>query len=382
VPAATGNVGLVCIVALAVTFASGGLRWDLGSRRPASMSNLKQMGLVFLMSAKEHGEYPPLTRYGGYWMVDLETIYPHYISDLSIFVNPRSDYGDELHKEMRRLSEQKPVDWDAITRLASWSYVYLPWEVRSEEEFALVAQHVSALPRDGLPVGGPLLIGDRTFMPHTRAADAVAKPLESVSPEEGRTLAEIPVMFENTVVLRDSRQGRSVLYSDGHVEFVKEGVRFPATERTQAFIGSTAPHRSDGRPFQTGDNVKVTVIIILLLAPFVVGVVLLLMLAAGRSGLFGAFTAFMLYPPVMAAASHVVDLPRHFISSGWLLLLSAVLSWALILPMYGDYIKARRARGSRSSGCLLILAWCAFWLAMFYAMVLVPSAMNMGGAFL
>jgi uncharacterized membrane-anchored protein len=77
-----------------------------------------------------------------------------------------------------------------------------------------------------------------------------------------------------------------------------------------------------------------------------------------------------------------VIMEQHPISSGWLLLLSAVLSWALILPMYGDYIKARRARGSRSSGCLLILAWCAFWLAMFYAMVLVPSAMNMGGAFL
>lgn len=376
-PRPVSQVGVLCFVSIIITFLSGGLWWNVRSSFPASMENLRQMSVVFRMYAREHGEYPPLTRYAGYWMVDLETLYPDYISDLDIFVSPRSHYDDELFDEMRRLADQEPKDWEAITRLASWSYIYLPWEVGSEEEFALVAKHISELPRDGQPLGGRLVIGDKTFMPHTRPEEAPANRAGSATPVDIQELLKNPVVFENTDVLRSRRWRTGVLGVDGSVWSPQEGTYFPATEAMRSLIDYAPPHRTDGTPFQTIFDRKKSAAVIAMSAPIALGVVLLIVAVAGRIGAFQPFAVFMLYLPYMAVASHIVYLPLYFQYSLLFIPFSAILSWILGLWMYGDCV-----RTSGSSGVGVRLPWCGYWLVMFYLMVIAPIGANMGGAYL
>ena len=64
------------------------------ARRSSCMNNLKQMGIVFKMYANEarSGAWPPVSAIPNNWIPEANTIYPEYLTDLSVLVCPSSPY--------------------------------------------------------------------------------------------------------------------------------------------------------------------------------------------------------------------------------------------------------------------------------------------------
>ncbi len=80
------------------------------SARNVCVNNLKQMGLVLKMYANESpGEkYPPVSRVRNNWIVDVNSIYPRYLNDLSILMDPDSPFANENTFRSRSSGELEP----------------------------------------------------------------------------------------------------------------------------------------------------------------------------------------------------------------------------------------------------------------------------------
>ncbi|MBI2424225.1 MAG: DUF1559 domain-containing protein [Candidatus Hydrogenedentes bacterium] len=76
-------------------------------KRATCQNNLKQLGIVLKMYANEsRGEcYPPLSPKSGNWMMDMDAVYPEYLSDLTVLKCPDSplnfDQDFTLRENMR-----------------------------------------------------------------------------------------------------------------------------------------------------------------------------------------------------------------------------------------------------------------------------------------
>lgn len=62
------------------------------SRRASCQNNLKQLGIVLKMYANESKSetFPPLSPKPGNWMMDMNAVYPEYLSDLTVLKCPGS----------------------------------------------------------------------------------------------------------------------------------------------------------------------------------------------------------------------------------------------------------------------------------------------------
>ncbi len=212
------------------------------ARRASSQNNLKQIALVMKMYANESPKelYPPLTPYEGLWMFDLETVYPEYLTDLSVLVNPSLPDSGDLVEELNRLAAQTPPDWEAMTRIAAKSYVYTGWVVKSEQDAQALERGLRKLAKadfdqDLLTPDGPLP-RQREGIERFFITD-INNPAGSAAAQ-----SEIPLMFEAAPggAFPHRQAGLNVAYMDGHVEFLKQGSAFPATE-TSVHIFSTRP---------------------------------------------------------------------------------------------------------------------------------------------
>jgi prepilin-type processing-associated H-X9-DG protein len=192
------------------------------------------MGLVFKMYAHEQdGQYPPLTPYKDVWMVDLERLYPDFITDLTVLVRQDLPDSHELMQELEQLAPESPVNWERITRIAARSYTYINWVVLNDSEAEELKLGYMRLGNEDLDTD--FRSGNRTFH-HLRDGIERVMITDINNPAASATAqSEIPVMFET--VRREphphSRRkihGYNVLYLDGHVEFVNYGERFPATK--------------------------------------------------------------------------------------------------------------------------------------------------------
>lgn len=225
-------VSVVLVVTAAAILLPALTRAREAARRPSVANTLKTWGIVFKMYAGEdpEGRFPPLTRYAGVWMPDLRCVYPEYVSDPDLFVNPRVANSRAVVEEIRLLLKTEPVDWEKITRLAAESFAYPGWVVLDDTDASRLAQQRTRLAaadydrditEDGKTLRRPRESIER-FMMNEEAGRADAVPVPS----------HIPVMFENPA--RPSRQegpeGCWVLYMDGHVEFVTPGAAFPVTD--------------------------------------------------------------------------------------------------------------------------------------------------------
>jgi|GEM_PF-685774 len=204
------------------------------ARRASSANNLKQIGLVFKMYANENeGKFPPLAPYRGVWMVDLARLYPEYVSDVTMFVNPRlPDYG-QLVEQMNRLLAKPPIDWEKVTRIAAKSYTYTNWVIQDDTEVEQLKEGYMQLAKADYDTD--LRTDDQTFYRLREGIERffitdINNPAASAMAQ-----AEVPVMFE-TVQDRETRgllqkePGYNVMYMDGHVEFIRYEEKFPATE--------------------------------------------------------------------------------------------------------------------------------------------------------
>lgn len=199
------------------------------ARRATSENNLKQLGLIMKMYASESrgGKYPPLAPYDGVWMVDLRYLYPEFVSDLSLFVDPQNPRADEIRERMNELVAEEPVDWEAVTRLAAQSYVYPGWMIRDAEELPDFVRGVRQLAK--ADYGDDIRVGDKTFMRHREGIERFLITDINNPAGSAQAQSEIPIMFER-VFRDDGGQEINVLYMDGRVESLPLGSKFPAVE--------------------------------------------------------------------------------------------------------------------------------------------------------
>jgi prepilin-type processing-associated H-X9-DG protein len=203
------------------------------ARRSSPANNLKQMGLVFKMYSTEaqRQNFPPLAPYNGVWMMDLRTIYPEYLTDPAVLVNPGQEYGFDPLKRYQELLSASPVDWEKVDRLAADSYVYFGWVVRNDADVkalaAAPAESKLDTEADFVEVDGRKLFRLREGVGKSFVEDA--NDLAALAQAQ----AEIPVMTETRPGVSG---GRNVLYLDGHVAFVARGV-FPCTSAVEQALG-------------------------------------------------------------------------------------------------------------------------------------------------
>lgn len=196
------SAALFLVVVVAVLALPAMKKAAHSNARNVCANNLKQIGLVLKMYANESpGEkYPPVSRVRNNWIIDVHSIYPKYINDLSILIDPASPFAYENTFRSRPSGELDP---DCVSGLF---YNYT----------------------------GYLLTGDAQ-------AVALLSTYESMDTLEFRSLdhsLNIPVWkksFGNSglavmwdrVPLVDSElshhapKGGNVLILDGHVEFVE-----------------------------------------------------------------------------------------------------------------------------------------------------------------
>jgi prepilin-type processing-associated H-X9-DG protein len=229
---------LLCI--MAGLLVPGLTRAREAARRATSENNLKQIGLALKMYANEsEGEkYPPLTQYDGVWMLDLEKLYPEFLSDVTVLVNPSHPQAGALREEMEAIFTATPIDYEAATRIAAKSYTYAGWVMEGEEDARLVQMARAGLGPDGLDED--IKIAGATV---PRLREGVERFLiTDINNAAGSAAAQslVPVMFE-AIESAEGQKGINVLYMDGHVEFVPLGTKFPALESVGVLFGRPDP---------------------------------------------------------------------------------------------------------------------------------------------
>lgn len=196
------------------------------SRRASNQNNLKQLGIVFKMYADESkGEkYPPIAPYPDVWMFDIRSVYPEYLTDLAVLVNPELPEAEKLTEELNELAAKKPVDWERITRIAARSYTYTAWAIQDASELKPLAEARRGL--DAAQLDGDIHVGGKTFY---RLKDGIERFFitdinNPASSSEYQSL--LPVVFDTSPRARPS--GGSILYLDGHVAFEMDHPDIPS----------------------------------------------------------------------------------------------------------------------------------------------------------
>ena len=225
----TALVGLAAVCLVAAIILPALSRAREAARRESSQNNLKQIGIALKMYACEKdGLYPPLTPVEGVWMMDLARLYPDYMNDPRVLVNPKLPDAEDVSAELVQALGQDPPDFERATRLAARSYCYLGWIVENQEDIERLVNARETLSATG-PDADLVLEGKRFVRFREEIGDAEAAP-------------GLPVAFENLDIL-DTRKppGANVLYADGHVGFVRLGQGFPVSEEVREALASPSP---------------------------------------------------------------------------------------------------------------------------------------------
>ena len=204
------------------------------ARRQSSANNLKQIGIALKMYANENnGKFPPLAPYQGVWMLDLERLYPEYLTDPLVLVNPSLPDAQETLDRLFRLLAESPVDWEEVTVLAARSYTYTNWTVQDDSEVNDLREGYMQLAK--ADYDDDLEFGDRTFYRFREGIERFMITDINNPAGSAQAQSEIPVLFETIGRkppdgLFRKTAGYNVLYMDGHVESIRYGEEFPATE--------------------------------------------------------------------------------------------------------------------------------------------------------
>ncbi len=205
------------------------------SLRASSANNLRQLGLIMKLYANESkGElFPPLASQEGVWGIDVRVLYPEFLHDPQILIDPGHPRVEELRRDMDAAMAAEPIDWDMVNRIAAESYTYIGWSATSAEALARLKEAQPQRLEGEMHLARDLedaysIYRLREGIERFYIAD-INNPAASIHVQ-----SEIPVMFET----RASRPGgRNVLYMDGRVEFVRYGEAFPATTETDNILG-------------------------------------------------------------------------------------------------------------------------------------------------
>jgi prepilin-type processing-associated H-X9-DG protein len=213
-------VGVAAIVLVVVSILLPALSRPTSGRRPADQNYLKQLGLVCKMYANENADlFPPITPYPDVWMFDLQSIYPEYLSDLSILVSPNHPNAEALQKQISALSTQQPTDWEALTRLAAQSYAYTGWATEDNVELAQLIEARRALGSEQL--SDDIVVEGKTFYRLKEGIEPHFIRDTTNATASAEAQAKIPVVISITPPPK-AADGSNVLYMDGHVTWIKD----------------------------------------------------------------------------------------------------------------------------------------------------------------
>lgn len=207
------------------------------ARRASCQNNLKIHGLVCKMYAGENrgGYFPRMSPEPGRLMYALGdgegrddgySVYPMYLNDLSVLYCP---------------SGAEAPSGDPAVDLDDHSYFYINYVIDSDESAeALADAYVTAMAAgEELPDTVPVAMGQgaagRDTIPSTREGVERLLIRDTGNPGAGAMAqSTIPVMIER--LGNHTTVGGSVLFMDGHVEFIRYPGKFPMTERTVAAL--------------------------------------------------------------------------------------------------------------------------------------------------
>lgn len=186
--------------------------------RARSQNNLKQLGLVMKMFANESRGmvYPPLTSLRGHLAMDGAVIYPEYFSDTSVYVSP-------AHPDYYHIVNIAETDAPAV--ISDHSYWYLGFLLPDEATGLAFVKHFAEEAKAGRRLEENLELESGTIY---RLREGVERFLITDINEPQQFMPNtIPVMIERPGF---HEGGASVLFMDGHVEFISYPGKYPMTE--------------------------------------------------------------------------------------------------------------------------------------------------------
>ena len=255
------------------------------ARRASCANNLKQMGLALKMYANEwDGRFPTWAYRTGdacddpfVWLIwDGPSLYPEYLSDLTVNVCPSDSDGSSLYEAGEWNCGGDPEAPVCPCRITALSYVYLPWATNPNLFYGTEDPNDPNIPTDvvAAAVAGYInLDWGLAWLDRSDAVKAAANVGEAgalsdadLTLPSGETVyrlregierffitdinnpaatamaqSEIFVMFDflTTTVDRFNHVpgGSNFLYLDGHVEFERFG-EHPATRALAVFFGA------------------------------------------------------------------------------------------------------------------------------------------------
>jgi prepilin-type processing-associated H-X9-DG protein len=201
-------------------------RASTAAQMASSQNNLKQIALILKMfSLESQGElYPRLAPTPGEMMFDAAGVYPEYLTDPGILVNPGA--AD------RNMWESK-YQQDPVSVIGDQHYLYLGFVVNSDAEAEAFANaYLEAVERGQIPDADLATPAGKIY----RLREGVEYHFVSDINDfmaSSEAQARIPTLLERDGVWPFEKV--NVLYLDGHTEAVPAGV-FPNTSRFWAAI--------------------------------------------------------------------------------------------------------------------------------------------------
>ena len=176
----------------------------------------------FLAYGADHGsKYPPLAPYPGVWAPDFSLLFPAYLSDLSLIIDPTLESAPALQRELSEVENGGHKDFERMARIFSRSYVYPGFTVQTSDNVdTLIHMRGMQNPKDNRGTFfGVYELGEgveRHF---------IANNTHATSSFEAQST--IPVLFQ-TVQASNIERSIHTLYMDGHMAVLPIGSAFPA----------------------------------------------------------------------------------------------------------------------------------------------------------
>jgi hypothetical protein len=232
---------IITLISASLIVLIGAAGWGMRADGFRSATNLKFLGIAFAMYAQDD-YYPELSPEPGRLIFDLDAIYPEYQSDLTFLISP----ADPDH----RRDHSAPTEAYVLENSSYWYLGYVVWDDETVEAFAdAYRQRIEQGTGFGsdLPVNLPIERLTRLDGMLRRHGYFTDEQQEQPKWEFTRHPdAEIPVLIERPhpypgplglwlgipIPLSKPVTGGTVLYKDGHTEFIPYPGKWPMTERT------------------------------------------------------------------------------------------------------------------------------------------------------